>query len=194
MIDMADFEQAFDIVLAHEGGYANDPGDLGGETYKGISRVHHPDWPGWRRIDAARGGAGFPGSLDDDATLDRQVRRFYRQHYWDRMLGDQIPDQRIATEVFDTGINMGLRTGVRFLQEAINLLDAEAPDGGIAEDGWLGEKTLKALARVLRSRGAEELLLKVSNILQGQRYIDIVRRKPDQARFIRGWLKRVAIG
>lgn len=33
-------------MLIHEGGYSNDPIDLGGETYKGIARNAHPNWQG----------------------------------------------------------------------------------------------------------------------------------------------------
>ena len=48
---MADFNQAFDITMGHEGGYANNKLDTGGETYRGVSRNNWPDWEGWRLID-----------------------------------------------------------------------------------------------------------------------------------------------
>ncbi|RYD50653.1 MAG: hypothetical protein EOP52_13405, partial [Sphingobacteriales bacterium] len=35
---MADFLTAYKRTAVAEGGYANDPDDLGGETYKGIAR------------------------------------------------------------------------------------------------------------------------------------------------------------
>jgi len=38
---MAKFNLAFSKMLFHEGGYVNDPDDLGGETYKGIARNSH---------------------------------------------------------------------------------------------------------------------------------------------------------
>ncbi len=191
---MADFEQAFSVVLGHEGGYANDPVDPGGETYKGIARVHHGGWGGWKRIDAARDERGFPDSLENDGVLQRQVRKFYKDHYWDRILGDRISDQDIAVEVFDTGINMGLRTVVRFLQESINLLDRGAPSDGVVVDGWLGEKTLSALEERLARDGTNAFVLRLMNILQGHRYVEIMRANPAQERFARGWLGRVPLG
>lgn len=191
---MADFETAYYTVLRHEGGYVHDPDDPGGETYRGISRVHHPGWPGWERIDRARTGAEFPGSLLDDLTLQEQVYGFYKEFYWDRMLGDDIPDQEVATEVFDTGVNMGLRRAVRYLQEAINLLDRKSPEEGIAVDGWLGDKTIKALRRNLRVDKSSEFVMLLVNILQGYRYIEIMRQQPGQERFARGWLRRVRLG
>ena len=38
---MANFDEAYDMVLANEGGYSNDTTDLGGETYKGISSRYY---------------------------------------------------------------------------------------------------------------------------------------------------------
>ena len=37
-----DFDQAFERVIGHEGGYVNDPRDPGGETKYGISRRAYP--------------------------------------------------------------------------------------------------------------------------------------------------------
>ena len=35
---MANYDQAFQLILQNEGGYVNDPDDPGSETYKGIAR------------------------------------------------------------------------------------------------------------------------------------------------------------
>ncbi len=47
---MADFIPCFEQTLTLEGGYKlhTVKGDRGGMTYAGISRVHHPNWPGLR--------------------------------------------------------------------------------------------------------------------------------------------------
>lgn len=39
---MADFDKAHLEVMGNEGGYANNPVDAGGETYKGIARKFWP--------------------------------------------------------------------------------------------------------------------------------------------------------
>jgi hypothetical protein len=49
-----DFDKAFEQIKRYEGGYGNDPSDAGGETYCGISRISHPNWPGWQFIDQNR--------------------------------------------------------------------------------------------------------------------------------------------
>ena len=51
---MADFSKAWGRSSVHEGGYAHLAGDAGGETYRGIARNFHPEWPGWKFIDRVK--------------------------------------------------------------------------------------------------------------------------------------------
>ena len=37
------FNNIIEVVLQHEGGYVNDPNDLGGETKYGITKRFYPD-------------------------------------------------------------------------------------------------------------------------------------------------------
>ena len=78
---MANFKEAFEKTMGHEGGYGNDPDDAGGETYKGIARVYNPGWSGWAVIDAAKTASigNFPASLDQNATLQASVQSFYKE-------------------------------------------------------------------------------------------------------------------
>ena len=39
------------MILREESGYANVSGDLGGETYRGITRKNFPKWDGWKIVD-----------------------------------------------------------------------------------------------------------------------------------------------
>ena len=188
---MADFSDGYKITAAHEGGYVNDPVDRGGETYRGIARVHHPDWTGWARVDAQRRTAGFPKSLDRDATLQRAVKAFYKKAYWDRFKGDDIPDQALANELYDTAVNMGVRRSVRFLQSSLNLLNRNQKDyKDLIVDGWFGEKTLTTVGTLLRKDRGSRPLVKMMNIQQGARYVEIMAGDASQERFARGWIKR----
>lgn len=190
---MADFDKALPDVLASEGGYVNDPDDLGGETYKGVARRFNAGWPGWPRIDRARRLRGFPASLERDRGLQRLVRDFYKQHYWDKFQGDAIPLQAVAEELFDTAVNLGVARAVGFLQRALNVLNRNGalyPD--LVEDGLFGARSLAAINAYL-ARDNPSHLLKVLNILQGMHYIESMTRSPVQEKFARGWLKRVKI-
>ncbi len=191
---MARFETSLALVLRHEGGYVFDPDDPGGETYRGIARRYHPDWPGWAIVDGHKAeGGDFPARLGADEALQAQVAEFYRINFWNRLWGDRLPDQALADELLDTAVNMGVRRAVAFLQEALNLLNRNQHDYlDLAEDGLLGPKTLAALHTCLAHDGAH--LLKLCNLLQGMHYIDTARRNPVQEKFLRGWLSRVSIG
>jgi len=191
---MAHFETSLALVLRHEGGYVFDPDDAGGETYRGIARRYHPDWPGWAIIDAHKAeGDGFVRRLDADEVLQAQVAEFYRVQFWNRLWGERLPDQALADELLDTAVNMGVRRAVTFLQAALNLLNRNQRDYlDLAEDGLLGPKTL-ATVRTCLARGDGPHLLKLCNLLQGMHYIEVTRRNPVQEKFLRGWLARVAI-
>lgn len=188
---MAEFELAYNITLEHEGGYVNDPYDIGGETYRGIARSYNPDWEGWLIIDNAKHQDNFPNSLKDSIVLSNMVKRFYKQNYWNLFWGDKISNQDIANELFDTAVNMGVYTSVKYLQISLNILNRSGslyPD--IVEDGKFGTNTLNTLNKYL-SIDKASLLYKVMNILQGMHYIDYMRRSPIQERYARGWFSRV---
>src|SRR5690606_35935067 len=109
---MANFELAYAKTNANEGGYANDPIDRGGETYKGIARNHWPNWHGWVIIDKIKklhgtGVAKIDRMAAQDSTLQRLVELFFKERFWDVHGLDNILHQRIAEEMYDTGVNMG---------------------------------------------------------------------------------------
>jgi len=191
---MADFEEAYRTTLGHEGGYANDSYDAGGETYKGVSRRYYPSWEGWSIIDAAKSNKQtFPGILDNNHYLSDLINEFYKVHYWDKFWGDEIPNQPVANEMFDTGVNMGIRRAVKYLQKSLNLLNRNQKNyTDIVEDGVFGQNTLNTLKMYLNIDN-ESYLVKIMNILQGMHYIEYMTKSPTQERFARGWLKRINI-
>ena len=188
---MADFKPAFNKTLQFEGRYSNDPDDAGGETYKGISRRYHPDWDGWERIDSLKEGPNFPSNCEADPDLEEEVKDHYRQFYWSRFLGDEIPEQNIAEELFDTAVNLGVGRAVSFLQQGLNVLNRnETLYADLVVDGSLGPKTLGILKAYLEN-DRPDILFKIMNVLQGKHYIDYMTQSPVQEKFARGWFSRV---
>lgn len=191
---MADYIKAYNITMRHEGGYSLDSSDVGGETYKGISRRFHPTWPGWEIIDRYKIQDNFPQNLKDSKELPPMVSEFYKQHYWDKFLGDEIKNQDVAEEMFDTAVNMGISRVVKFLQQALNYLNRnEELFSDLVEDGKIGNNTLKALDIYLKEDG-NIYLLKIMNVLQGMHYLNYMSESPIQEKYCRGWFKRVEIG
>ncbi|WP_020597947.1 glycoside hydrolase family 108 protein [Spirosoma panaciterrae] len=190
---MAAFDKAYSLTLKIEAGYANDPDDPGGETFGGISRIANSDWPGWVLIDQIKKTAkrtDYDKVMFAHAELMRLVRSVYKARYWDVNRLDFITNQAIANELFDTSVNMGITVGAQFLQRALNVLNQNQqlyPD--IAVDGVVGPQTVM----LTNAHPYPALILKVLNILQGYRYIDLAEKAPVQEKYMRGWLSRVAI-
>lgn len=188
---MANFSEAYDITLGHEGGYSNDPDDVGGETYKGVARAYYPSWAGWTIIDDSKSINNFPNNLRGNTALNTMIREFYKENYWNLFWGDRLPNQEVANELFDTGVNMGVGRAVKYLQKALNVLNRNQKNyADIVEDGGFGVNTMTALNQYL-AIDDESFLLKIMNILQGYHYIEYATKSSTQQRFMRGWLNRV---
>ncbi|MFZ9585576.1 MAG: glycoside hydrolase family 108 protein [Pseudohongiellaceae bacterium] len=109
------FDDAFEKLIGHEGGYVNDPRDRGGETKFGISK------------------RAFPLEDIKNLTLDR-AKSVYKTHYWGPAGCDAVPPA-VKFDLFDTAVNSGVGRAIRLLQRAV----AET------EDGILGPRTLQAV-------------------------------------------------
>jgi lysozyme family protein len=128
---MADFKAAQPYILQYEGGWNNVTGDTGGETYQGISRNNFPNWSGWAIIDAHK-----PiqyNKVIADPVLDGMVNQFYKANFWDKMLGDGIDSQEVATYIYDWKVNAG-NNAIKELQKIL----------GVTVDGGFGTGTLQA--------------------------------------------------
>ena len=112
------FDKYIDKVLEHEGGYVNDPTDLGGETKYGITKRFYPH-------------------LDIKNLTKEQAKEIYYQDYWLKNHCDKLPEN-IQYLHFDTAINMGSKRAAIFLQKSI---------GTVKVDGKIGNKTLSEAFR-----------------------------------------------
>jgi len=166
-------------IIEVEGGYSNDRSDSGGETKYGITVA----------VARANGYAGDMKNLPYDLAF-----KIYSQKYWDSLNLDAIEKlaPKIAEEMADTGVNMGVdRSGI-FLQRCLNVLNncgTAYPD--ITVDGDVGGKTLSALNSFLslRKLDGEEVLLKMLNCLQGEFYISLAEKREKDEKFVFGWFK-----
>jgi lysozyme family protein len=177
-MNMTDIETLIEDVIEREGGYVNHPADRGGATNWGITEAV----------------ARRQGYMDDMQALPRSdAEAIYRQLYWHKPRFDAFSERApaLAAELFDTGINMGTGTAAAFLQRALNALNREAKDyPDLAVDRSIGPATLAALDAFLKKRGsgAEGVLLKAVEALQGAHYLNIAEARPSQEAFVYGWL------
>lgn len=120
---MANFDEEFEKLVFVEGGYVNDKDDAGGETYLGISRVHNPDWVGWKIIDKEKlkGIKNITKRLKDNKYLTDSAKNLYKDRYWDVMELDDIRNQDIANQLFDTAVNCGVKNAIYMAQHVLNM-------------------------------------------------------------------------
>ena len=120
---MKNFNEIIEKVLEHEGGYVNDPKDLGGETKYGITKRFYPD-------------------IDIKNLTIEEAKEIYKKDYWDKNKVESLP-QNLWHIYFDMCVNMGKRTAVKVLQRAAN-----NKGRNIDVDGGLGPMTIGALKGV----------------------------------------------
>ena len=113
---MADFIIAYKRTKPFEGGYVNDPDDLGGETYKGVARKANPTWDGWQIVDFHKTLANFPRNLESNQQLQNMIPGFYKKNYWDVFWGDKVNSQSIANEIYDQCVNLGVNRALKIAQ------------------------------------------------------------------------------
>ena len=173
-----DVERVIDDVIAREGGYSNHEADRGGATRWGVTeavaRAH-----GWRG--------------DMRAYPREEAAAVYKRIYWLRPGFDRVAEAapEVATELFDTGVNMGPAVAIGFLQRALNALNRGASDyADIAVDRRIGPATIQALKRFIARRGkaGEAVLVKALEALQGERYLRLAEERPANEAFLYGWL------
>lgn len=169
---MANFGKIIGFILSWEGGYVNDPDDDGGETYRGISRKKHPQWDGWKDVDARQ--PLKKDAIIKDAALDFKVVAFYETKFWHEIGGNAINSQAVANMACDWQVNSGDNC-TKALQRIV----------GVYPDGIVGPKTIAAINAM-----PETLLLTKLRQYRIDFYYDLVRRKPKNQKYLKGWLRR----
>lgn len=146
---MADFDQAFEVLMIHEGGYVNHPKDPGGETAYGISKRAYPD-------------------LDIKMLTREDAKEIYRRDWWVPNRYGEIQHQALAEKVFSLAVNMGARRANKLLQRAVNKVEKT----DLLVDGVMGVKTLT----VLNNAENPDHILAELKLLAVQYYLDLGTR------------------
>ena len=171
---MANFKEAFDLMIVHEGGYVNDPLDSGGETNLGITDKLDGKADGL--IDIDNNGTGDVAvsklSIEDAAII-------YRTKFWNPIKGDLINNQKVANSIFDFAVNAGVRTSVKLAQRVV----------GVNDDGIIGVDSIEAI-----NSFDAELFIPLFTIAKVKRYIEICKKKETNKKFFFGWIDRTING
>lgn len=190
---MADFEKAYKRTMVNEGGYANNKLDRGGETYRGVARNYHPNWAGWKIIDAIKPHCKDIKTLNAALAMNKElqslIHQFYKQGFWDCHNLDKFTNQLLAENVFDASVLCGQTIGGKFLQRALDNLN---PDYNLVVDGKIGTKTFSAMTDALNKYG-ESVVVNAYVDVREKYHRDIVTKNPSQRVFLNNWLSRCKI-
>ena len=114
---MSDMQTAIVRTLQNEGGYVDNPDDLGGPTNMGITQA---DMPG----------------VNLQTLTQAQAVSYYAANFWKDWMGE-INSQVVVNKLFDMGVLLSVDTAVRMLQRALGFATAQ-------QDGDFGPETLAA--------------------------------------------------
>ena len=150
------FQKCIEVVLRNEGGYVWHSSDPGGETNMGIAKKFYPN-------------------LDIKNLTKEQAIDIYYNDYWIPSRVEKLTNDDLILQVFDHGVNAGVKTSVKLLQRLI----------GETDDGIIGGKTVKAVQEY--NGDVVDEFIKRRKLF----YITLVQNKPELRIFMKGWLKRI---
>ena len=107
------FEKMLQFVLEREGGYVNDPDDIGKATNRGITTGTYNSY---------RRSKNLPIQDVRNITND-EVRDIYYNNYYKASGADQLENPRLGMYVFDSAVNMGVGTAKEILKQSGENLD-----------------------------------------------------------------------
>lgn len=161
-------DEAIADLIVREGGYVDDPLDIGGATKFGITRATLAVWKG-RDV-----------SIDEVKQLSAtEAAAIYRQRFVVETGYGAIKEDRLRALMVDAAANHGPANANRMIQRAL---------GGVTVDGIFGIETLKAVNAAPSPSKLWLCLLSQRIRLYGR----IIENAPSQARFAAGWANRVA--
>ena len=136
---MADFLIAFNRTEKNEGKdiWTKVDGDSGGETWSGISRKANPSWSGWKILDQIKTKKN--GQKISTPELEERKQSLYRTNYWNPIWGDEIKNQKVANDLYDTGVNCGVSMSIRLSERQF----------GMKETGRMSDELLNKLNSVV---------------------------------------------
>lgn len=165
---MANVEKLVPFILKWEGGFVNDPDDLGGATNRGVTLATYAQY-------CKKKGYPVPTVERLKNLSEREWAEILKTMYWDRWKADKIVNQSVANILVDWVWASGVH-GVKRPQKIL----------GVSVDGIVGNQTLAAV----NAKDAKELFyaIKADRI----RFIDeICKARPANEKYRRGWMNRI---
>lgn len=166
------FNRAISFTLKWEGGYVNHPADKGGATNRGITQS---------TLNSAF-NAGLVKHNTIEALSRDEAVSIYKKNFWDRYDWGDFSEP-VDMILFDITVNHGIGNTAKIAQRACVSLGF-----AIAMDGKWGPETQRTL---LLLEGRNSLTLSKMLIVKRLNfYENVVKSRPSQKVFLKGWLRR----
>lgn len=184
---MADILKLYPKIKKWEGGFVNDPADLGGATNKGVTLNTYRKYCKIKKLPS-------PSINDLRQITDETVIEILREFYWNPCKADDILNQSIANLIVNSVWGSGLGY-IKKVQEV----------AGVKADGVIGPKTIAAINNAdqetlfnklwqRRKKWFEDVV--ASSVKNYERKIgraatEAEKMKHTNKRFLKGWLNRL---
>ena len=166
---MADVTKLVPYIIKFEGGFVNDPDDLGGATNRGVCYRTY-------KLYCSRKKRPVPTIEDLKNITDEEFADILKSMYWDACRADKIESQSVANAIVDWAWNSGTVTASKEVQKVL----------GVTADGIIGNITLAAI----NSRSPLPLFGAIQEARKA--YIDkICVSRPANIKFMKGWYNRI---
>lgn len=163
--DNETLEQAFE--RAKKKGFSNDPDDPGGATMVGVTLSTYKTY-------CKRNGLRTPSVTDLKAISYKVWRDILHTMYWNKWKADLIEDQSVANMLVDWVWGSGASVGIKRPQRLLK----------VTQDGIVGPKTIAAV------NSAQDFLKTLYDARKAH-FNEIVRKKPSQKKWLKGWINRI---
>jgi lysozyme family protein len=166
---MADVNKLVPHILKWEGGFVNDPDDLGGATNKGVTFKTY-------KLYRNRKGLPIPSVGDLKRLSNDEFTDILKTMFWDACRSDEISSQSVANAIVDWAWHSGTTTAAKEIQRVL----------GVKADGIIGNITLSAI----NSQSPLPLFGKIK--AARVKYIErICKSRPENQKYYRGWMNRI---
>ncbi len=165
---MADLKKLIPFILKWEGGFVNDPDDLGGATNKGITIGTFGEY-------RKRKGLPPPTVQDIKSLSDKDWYEIFKDMYWGRWKADEIKSQSVANILVD----WVWASGVHGIKRPQCIL-------GVSPDGIVGAKTIAALNAADPKKLFDAIKADRAKFID-----DICKARPKNEKYRRGWMNRI---
>ena len=157
-----EFNEIIEEVLEAEGGFVNDPDDLGGATNFGVTQKSYSAF------------LGSEASVDDVRNMTRdEAKECYKKDFWNPAKVDRLPDN-LKHIYFDMVVNMGRKNAGKIIQQAVNTKKNQSL---LEIDGIVGAGTLSHVESLtLKDVLVERSMFFANNCFDGSRFAKRTRQ------------------